>query len=244
MASVATVESSEVEAKDASAWRESPKILMLTWVFALVSVLGLIGETLQHYLAFNGELESRPGFIWGPFSPIYGCAGFLLTVLALRFDEEEQQTGKKHSALSIFLIAALVGGSLEYLCSWAMETFWGVVAWSYLNVPGNIDGRTDIFHMAVWGALGLGWVRLCYPLVKKAFSKINTSALAYRVITWALFVFLICDAFMTIAVMLRADARTNGVEATTAFERVIDEAYPTEMLQDRFENMGGLGMPD
>lgn len=219
--------------------KRTTTLLMLTWVFAIMSIVGLVGETIQHYLAFNGEWESRAGFIWGPFSPIYGTAAMLLTVLALHLDK-----GETRSNLFIFCVAALVGGAVEYIASWAMETFWGIVAWSYLDAPGNFNGRTDIFHMVIWGLLGLAWVKLGWPVVKKAFSKINVSSIAYRIITWALFAFLVCDAFMTIAVMLRADARTQGVEASTPIERALDEYYPNEVLQARFENMGGIGRAD
>lgn len=222
---------------------ESPKrfstLLMLTWVFTVMSFVGLLFETIQHYLAFDGEWESRAGFIWGPFSPIYGLAAMLLTVFALKFDEEERR-----SNIFIFCVAALVGGVVEYFASWAMETFWGIVAWSYLEIPGNFNGRTDIFHMIAWGALGLVWVRAGWPFVKKVFGKIDTKAFAYRAITWALFIFIICDACMTIAVMLRADARTHGVEAATPIEQILDTYYPNEVLQARFENMGGIGRPD
>lgn len=219
--------------------KRTTTLLMLTWVFAIMSVVGLVGETIQHYLAFDGEWESRAGFIWGPFSPIYGTAAMLLTILALHLDK-----GETRSNLFIFCIAALVGGAVEYIASWAMETFWGIVAWSYLDAPGNFNGRTDIFHMVIWGLLGLAWVKLGWPVVKKAFAKINVSSIAYRVITWALFAFLVCDAFMTIAVMLRADARTQGVEASTPIEQALDEYYPNEVLQARFENMGGIGRAD
>lgn len=226
-------------AESAEGRTKAPAILMLTWVFAIVSVLGLVGETLQHFMFSGGEWESRAGFIWGPFSPIYGCAAFLLTYMAIRFEE-----GKERSSLAIFCIAALVGGAIEYFASWAMETYWGIVAWSYLEIPGNFNGRTDIFHMVLWGALGLAWVRLCYPFVKKQFAKIDSSSAIYRVITWMLFAFLICDAVATIAVMVRADARTHGIEASTPIEQLLDEFYPNEVLQARFQNMGGIGRAD
>ena len=86
------------------------KLLMLTWVFAAMSLLGLAGEPLQHYIAFDGDVESRAGLLWGPFSPIYGTGAFLLTVFALRLDG-----AKFHSNFSIFCIAAVVGGAVEYL---------------------------------------------------------------------------------------------------------------------------------
>ncbi len=214
-------------------------LLMLTWVFTLMSIAGLLLETFQHFFAFDGEWESRAGLIWGPFSPIYGSAAGLLTLLALKLDKEDIR-----SNLAIFCIAAVVGGALEYFASWAMETFWGIVAWSYLEAPLNFNGRTDIFHMIIWGLLGLAWVKLGWPFVKRTLARVNTTGLAYRIITWALFVFIICDAAMTIAVMLRADARTHGVEATTPIEQMLDEYYPNEVLQSRFENMGGIGRAD
>lgn len=211
---------------------------MLVWVYAIMSVVGLVGETLQHYVAF-GEWESRAGYIWGPFSPIYGLAAALLTILALGFDKQERV-----SNLKIFVVAAFVGGGLEYFASWAMETFWGIVAWSYLDAPLNFSGRTDVFHMVVWGLLGLAWVRIGYPLVKKAYTKIDATSLAYRIVSWALAAFLVCDTAMTIAVLLRADARTHGIEATTPIEMMLDENYPNEVLQARFQNMGGIGRAD
>ena len=66
------------------------------------------------------------------------------------------------------------------------------------------------------------WVRLGYPFVKKIFAKVNTEGLAYRIVTWALFAFLMVDIVMTVAVMLRADARCHGVEATTPIETAFD----------------------
>ena len=44
------------------------------WYFVLFSMLGLAIETL--YARFTmGIWESRKGFIWGPFCPIYGVGG-------------------------------------------------------------------------------------------------------------------------------------------------------------------------
>ena len=46
----------------------------LFWYFLIFSILGLIIETLYCYL-LSGVLESRKGFIWGPFCPVYGVCG-------------------------------------------------------------------------------------------------------------------------------------------------------------------------
>lgn len=205
----------------------------LVWVFLLMSFVGLVGETLQHYFAFN-EWESRPGFIWGPLSPIYGTAAVLLTLILEPF--------QKKNPLVLIAIGAIVGGGLEYFASWAMETFGGIVAWSYLNNPFNFDGRTDLFHALVWGTLGTLWVKIGLPLCEKGFSFINLKSKIFQFLTAALSVFLVLNIVMTICVLVRTDDRSSGVPPQNAFEQYIDYAYPTDMLQKRFHNMGGLGM--
>lgn len=205
----------------------------LVWIFLLMSFVGLVGETLQHYFAFN-EWESRPGFIWGPLSPIYGTAAVLLTLILEPF--------QKKNPLVLIAIGAIVGGGLEYFASWAMETFGGIVAWSYLNNPFNFDGRTDLFHALVWGTLGTLWVKIGLPLCEKGFSFINLKSKIFQFLTAALSVFLVLNIVMTICVLVRTDDRSSGVPPQNAFEQYIDYAYPTDMLQKRFHNMGGLGM--
>ena len=205
----------------------------LVWVFLIMSFVGLVGETLQHYIVFN-EWESRAGFIWGPLSPIYGTAAVLLTIIL--------EPLQKKNPLVLIAIGAIVGGGLEYFASWAMETFGGIVAWSYINEPFNLQGRTDLFHSLVWGTLGMLWVKIGLPLCEKGFSHINLQGRLYRVLTAALSVFLVLDIIMTICVLVRTDDRASGVPPQNAFEQYIDYAYPTDMLQKRFHNMGGLGV--
>lgn len=205
----------------------------LLWVFVLMSILGLLGETLQHRIAFN-EWESRAGLVWGPFSPIYGLAAVLLTIFLEPFSEK--------GLAPLFVIAALVGGGLEFIASWAMETFWGVVAWSYLEIPFNLAGRTDLFHACIWGALGVCWVRVGLPIVEFLFDKVGTERRGFRMVSGLLAVFMVANIVTTLIAMDRADSRANGIPAQSPMDQYYDTHYPDEFLQDRFENMGGLGI--
>ena len=130
---------------------------------------------------------------------------------------------------------------MEYFASWAMETFWGVVAWSYLDLPFNFDGRTDVFHCAVWGTLGLLWVKVGLPLCDKVFSHIKTQNRPYKICTLILSVYLAVDIAVTITALLRADERTHGEPPRNAVEEYYDHQFTNEFLSSRFENMGGLG---
>lgn len=211
----------------ASSWKK------LVWLFAVMSVAGLIGETIQHFIAFD-EWESRPGLIWGPFSPIYGLAAVLLTVAL------EPLSGKR--AWFQFVVAMLIGGGLEYFASWAMETFWGVVAWSYINEPFNLNGRICLGQTVIWGLLGLLWVRVGLPLTEKIFNKIDIENKTFHWCTVLLTIYLIANIVTTVVVLIRADERAAGLPPANAIEMVCDLYYPSDQLQDRFENMGGLGI--
>lgn len=204
------------------------------WVFVVMSMAGLLFETIQHIFEYQ-ELESRAGLLWGPFSPIYGCAAVILTLVLEPLSHK--------STLFIFAVAAVVGGVVEYGTSLAMEMCWGVVAWSYLEMPFNIHGRTSLFHCVVWGALGALWVRLGLPFAQSVFDRIDLDGKKYRIITAIVTVFMVINIAMTMLVMFRAEARVQGIPATTPIEQFCDKHYPNEVLQARFENMGGIGIP-
>ena len=55
----------------------------LVWIFTVCCVVGLIGETVVSFF-IDGRWEDRAGFLWGPFSPIYGVGGVLMTVTLSR----------------------------------------------------------------------------------------------------------------------------------------------------------------
>ena len=86
------------------------------------------------------------------------------------------------------------------------------------------------------------WVKVGLPLCEKGFSYLNLESKIARFATAALSIFLVLNIVMTICVLVRTDHRASGVPPQNAFEQYIDYAYPTEMLQKRFHNMGGLGM--
>lgn len=206
----------------------------LVLIFLFMSFVGLALETLQHLIVF-GSWESRAGLIWGPFSPIYGLASVILTILL----EPIAQRG----IIVIFLVSALVGGLLEYAASWFMETYWGVVAWSYLDAPFNFNGRTDLFHVILWGILGVVWVKIGLPIAQNIYNHFPHNKKSFKIIMAIITAFVVFDFVVTLTVLLRCDARANNIAASNAIEQLYDNVYTDEVLQNRFNNMGGIGIP-
>ena len=198
--------------------------LLLFWIFVSASILGLVLEDVFHVLVYGGY-ESRAGFVWGPFSPIYGVGAVALTLFLNRFYYTHD--------LVIFLVAMVVGATLEYGASWMMETFWHAIAWDYTGTFGSINGRTNFFFGVMWGTLGLFWVRFVLPIIKAVQKRFAGKAgKAFQIISWVLVVFMIVDAVMTVLVLHREGQRTQGIPPATQIDVILDEVFPDEWLQE------------
>ena len=97
-------------------------------IFALCSFVGLVGEVLVSFV-LDGRWESRAGFVFGPFSPIYGVGAMLITLVVNPL--------RGRNALVQFVMAGLLGGLFEFFAGWFLEEQYGIVAWSYVDQPFN-----------------------------------------------------------------------------------------------------------
>lgn len=65
-----------------------------------------------------GVYEERAGFLFGPFSPIYGFGACIITVILNRFYNK--------NFILVFIISALLGGFFEFFVSLYLETCFGI----------------------------------------------------------------------------------------------------------------------
>ena len=200
----------------------------IVMIFALGSVLGLALEQIWMFVT-AGLTEHRYGLVWGPFSPIYGFGATFLTVLSWKLRE------RNASWWQIFLLSMLVGGALEQVTGWAMETFMGAVSWDYTNVPGAITKWVAWPFLFFWGLLGLLWAKEVMPelLYRTGVPTRRRQVVAVSLLA----VYLASDIFMTVACFARVSAREQGIEPRNGFEAWIDERYNDEFVANRFENM-------
>lgn len=204
----------------------------LFWIFVFGCMVGLAIETLFRAIQI-GSYESRAGLVWGPFSPIYGVGAVALTLLLNRLYH-------MHSIV-VFLISMVVGSLVEFMASWGMEYFWGAIAWDYSGSLGSIQGRTNLAFGLMWGFLGLLWVRVVMPLMKRVLSAINTKNLIVRVATITMSVFMAINISITVLALDRESQRASDVSATTWEQEFFDDYFPDSFMQARFENMSVHG---
>lgn len=138
----------------------------LFWIFVICSFLGDVMESIFHVVVVDpGHWQDRAGLLFGPLSPIYGCGAVLMTLFLNRL--------YRKNVLLVFLLSAIIGGAFEVFVSYFMQYAYGAVAWNYTGMFLSLfGGRTCGLFMAIWGALGVVWLRLLLPLMLKLIGKI------------------------------------------------------------------------
>lgn len=200
-------------------------------LFVIASIFGAYYEQILNlvttYLA-NGSLvwEYRRGVIYGPLSPIYGAGAVLLVLLLARTKRKWWQT---------VFYGGLIGGSFEYIICFLQETFIGTISWDYTNHFLNINGRTTIPFMVVWGIVAWLFVDFVYPKISKLIERVP-----YRLGVWVtnfLIVFITLDMLISWTALARQTLRRNQIEPFTIVGEIYDKIYPDEVLIKYFPNM-------
>ena len=204
-------------------------------LFIVGSVGGLLLEEAWMFLT-AGLTQSRVGLVWGPFSPLYGFGTVALTLISMALRR------KKAPWWSIFLISMLVGGLLEQITGWGMETFMGAVSWDYSYVWGHITKWVAVPFLIFWGVLGLLWCQIVTPWLMQLIGEPTTKRQVAFVTILA--VYLVADISMTLVCFDRRAERDAGIPPKNGFEQWVDEHYSNEFMSNRFQNMVFGGSDD
>lgn len=204
------------------------------WIMLFFGLIGNICETLLvHYQ--TGIWMRRGSLIFIPISLVWGFGGVLFTVLLLHFSQKDDRY--------VFIGGFFFGGAYEYLCSVFTETFLGTRFWDYHNMPFNIDGRTNLLFMFVWGAMAFVWVKFGYPRISGMIEKI--SPVVGKVATWVIVILLSADITLSGAVILRSAIRREDVKAANFLEEYLDINFPDEIVKRNWRNIRfGPNRPD
>ena len=168
--------------------------------FIIISICGWIMEvTLQ--LIQKHKFADR-GFLIGPYCPIYGCGGLLITLCL---------TGLEEHPVALFSMAILICGILEYATSYIMEKLFHARWWDYSENKYNINGRVCLETIIPFGILGLILIYLVNPFIFDNLSKVPENIL--NIIAIAVLVLFIADNLVSLKVI------SNVRSATTKFDK-------------------------
>lgn len=196
-------------------------------VFVIGCVFGSIYERLLH-LSLHHKYESRDTLIYGPFNKVYGLGAAAL-VLCLGKENE------KRSFLKTFLYASLIGGLVEYLEGIKLDKIFNVEFWNYDDKFLNVQGKTTIPYMIVWGLMGAFFMKKVYPQISKSIE--NLPLKPTNIIYYFLLTFILFDNFITYSSLYRRKLRNENINPKTLIGEVYDKYYTDEFFKERFPVM-------
>ncbi|MDR1095360.1 MAG: putative ABC transporter permease [Spirochaetaceae bacterium] len=136
-------------------WMLPEKLLYYFLYFCLMSFLGWIIETV--YRSVREKRWVNPGFLFGPFLPIYGFGAVIIT-----FINRELEVIPSVTAWVITLLSPTL---LEYIGACVMERIFGLKLWDYRGRFLNIQGRICLRFSLYWAFCAALLITVIQPVV-------------------------------------------------------------------------------
>ena len=193
------------------------------WIFVIGSVFGFFAEML-YALVYTRALEIRQGLVYGPFIQIYGIGAVAYYILTLNVQEPKKA----------FFSGMIMGGALEYLCSFFQEIFFGTISWDYSNLFMNLNGRTSLLYCVYWGMIAVLYLKLVYPLLLKIEPLIYKKGA--KIITACFMIFMTFDIVISCMAGNRQKERHQNIPPKGIIDEFIDRNYPDELLDKIYNN--------
>lgn len=185
-------------------------------LFFSYAVIGWIVEVITKLFELKKFINR--GFLIGPYCPIYGCGGLLITLLLQGYEDRP---------LLLLFFSLIICSVLEYSTSFIMEKLFNARWWDYSDTSLNINGRICVDTMAAFGVLGMVMIYAVNPVLFKAFNAIPDNTLT--IITIVLAIIFVLDIVLStnILCLISSDIRKydkdNTEEISTKIKNKIME---------------------
>ncbi|MBQ4030331.1 MAG: putative ABC transporter permease [Bacilli bacterium] len=131
-------------------------------LFMIYSVIGWLLEVIGKLITEHRYINR--GFLIGPYCPIYGWGGLLMTLLFKRYLDDP---------VALFILIVVLCSLLEYFTSYAMEKIFKMRWWDYNHFKFNINGRICLETMIPFGIGGLFVMYVLSPFFLDLLGRMN-----------------------------------------------------------------------
>lgn len=196
----------------------------LVYIFMMGGLIGTIYETSLNFI-LKGIIEDRTGSILLPFNYVYG---FGAIVIFAALSNIKNKT-------CLFISGAVLGGLWEYMICFIQERFLHSRSWDYSDKLLNINGRTTIPYMFIWGVLCLIAIDFIFPYYLSFINRMPYKVKKNIAIIMA--VSIVLDAALTIIAITRYFQRNNDFYCNNFIYNFIDCLFDDKFMQKHFPNM-------
>lgn len=169
------------------------------------------------------------GFMIGPYCPIYGVGGWLITGLLGRYESD---------IIVFFVMTVVLCTILEYITGYLMEKIFHARWWDYSDKPFNLNGRVCLQTCIGFGIVGVLVIYLGNPVLFKLVGMMPVIVAKILAVVGAIIFFI--DLAISIEVMSRIkhvkySKKDNTEEVTRNVKKALQQKnFITRRLVNAF----------
>lgn len=188
-------------------------ILCLFLVFFIYSVIGYLAEIIFCTITSGKPVWNR-GFLIGPYLPIYGTGGVLISYTLGRYADDP---------LTLFILSMVYCTFIEYVTSYVLEKIFHLRWWDYSEKKFNINGRVCISNGVLFGLGGLWIVKILYPIVSKV--VYNTQPTFIMILSSILLCLFLTDFVVSTRILFGLKANIMKIARKDATSEIKKEVF-------------------
>lgn len=196
-------------------------------------VAGWFGELFFNRFIGKNRCWLNPGFLQGPYLPIYGFGTVILYVLSYLL-RKFSFGSMVFDVIFIFVIASLIMTLLELVGGLFFIKVMKIRLWDYTDEPLNYKGIICIRFSILWGVVSIIYYFLVNPLLVEAVS-LFTSHIEFSFIVGMFYGFILIDLFETMQLSSKISKALKGSEVIVTYKSLrSDLAKSIEMNKASF----------
>jgi uncharacterized membrane protein len=146
-------------------------------LFAIFSFMGWLLEVV--YRSVTNRRLINPGYLYGPFVPIYGAGGILVMIAGIFLSG---------FSLTVQMISfALLTTTLEFAAGVILSAIFGCRLWSYEGYRFNYKGIICLRYAFIWSVLAWVFYYLIFPVTYLAICRVPDTATKIAVLLFILY---------------------------------------------------------
>ncbi|MDU4860507.1 putative ABC transporter permease [Terrisporobacter petrolearius] len=192
--------------------------LILAFIFFIGSIVGWVIELIFRRFFSGANPERRwinPGFLIGPYLPLYGfslCVLFLLAQININFIHN-----KFIEELVLFIIMALVVTFIEYLAGLIFIKGMNIKLWDYTDEHCNIQGIICPKFSFFWAVLSAIYYFLIHPHILESLYWLSNH-LSFSFVMGFFYGVFVIDVCYSLKIMVHIRKFANDNEIIVKYE--------------------------
>ena len=179
-------------------------IEQLCFLFTIYSFLGWLCESI--FCSFLFKKWTNRGFLNGPFCPVYGIGGLLITSALHPFTGYPLYI----EIPLVFVAGTILTTVLEYMTGWLLETMFHTTWWDYSQNRFNYKGRICLLNSILFGLLCVITLLVLEPFLLHVLHAIPRFLRPW--IFTAIVVYFLTDTLLTLRTILTLNGKLKQIQ--------------------------------